>query len=644
MAQMVPETCPTKASQGEQLLFEILQQALPAHFIVWYEPQIQHLYPDFIILGPDFGLLILEVKGWYARQIERASDRYFDVRWKRGDILKTETYPAPLRQGQTYVNALMNRLLGYPLLCHTSGNYQGRLRFPVGIGAVLSNISEAQSRQDGLYPLLEKPAVAYRDEILQWPSCSPEQVQQRLQTMFKTPFSFPPLTPEQLSTIRGIIHPEMAIKEVPLPQLSLPLPDPPEHSPEHPQPDTPTMVLSLDVEQERLARTLGDGHRIFYGVAGSGKTVILMARAKALANRLPRHRTLILCFNITLAAHLRSTLHQDTRNPHYQERITVLHFHDWAKTHLGHLPSHQDFPDPEAYNTHLGQQLLERLNALPPDQKWDSVLVDEAHTFSAHWFRCCVAALKDPHNGDLLIVSDGSQSLYKRQHFTWKSVGIQATGRAKRLSQNYRNTHEILSLAWSVVGSTGDDTDSATFPAVRPDSALRQGHPPTLHLTDSKTSAAHALTQQVRTLCESGYSPADIAILYRWVGVKDRDAFNTLLGQLDHLGLQPYWVTQNKTQKLTYNSGAPGIRIVTALSSLGLEFKVVLILWLEQFADCCNPDPDTAALARRQLYVAMTRAQDELHLFAGQYTRLIGELRSTDLLTTRRTPSAAHRS
>jgi superfamily I DNA/RNA helicase len=54
---------------------------------------------------------------------------------------------------------------------------------------------------------------------------------------------------------------------------------------------------------------------------------------------------------------------------------------------------------------------------------------------------------------------------------------------------------------------------------------------------------------------------------------------------------------------------------------------VVLLLWVEQFADCCNQDEDIAAIARRQLYVAMTRAQDELHLFAGKYARLVGELK-----------------
>jgi superfamily I DNA and RNA helicase len=41
-----------------------------------------------------------------------------------------------------------------------------------------------------------------------------------------------------------------------------------------------TDLAVLDLRQERNARTLRDGHRIVYGVAGSGKTVLLIARRR----------------------------------------------------------------------------------------------------------------------------------------------------------------------------------------------------------------------------------------------------------------------------------------------------------------------------------------------------------------------------
>ncbi|PZV22413.1 MAG: hypothetical protein DCF21_00350 [Leptolyngbya sp.] len=60
------------ASQGEQRLFNVLKTKLPEDFIVWYEPRLQrNLYPDFMILSPSFGRLIIEVKGWFASNIIR---------------------------------------------------------------------------------------------------------------------------------------------------------------------------------------------------------------------------------------------------------------------------------------------------------------------------------------------------------------------------------------------------------------------------------------------------------------------------------------------------------------------------------------------------------------------------------------------
>jgi superfamily I DNA and RNA helicase len=478
-----------------------------------------------------------------------------------------------------------------------------------------------------------------------------QELIQRLKAMFKVNFSFtaltndhldtikdalhpvvspptqelPTLTNAQMRTIRGILHPETAIKDEPATLDSVPegIKLPPNSS----------VIVGLDIEQERMARDMKDGHRLFSGVAGSGKTLILLCRAKALANRLLEHRILILCFNITLASHLRSLLHSDDQNPQYRERIEVKHFHDWVKSLMGHLPNLQEFNNDTEYNQFLGERVLSILQQLPLERKWDSVLVDEAHTFSANWFLCCVAALKDPLNGDLMVVSDGSQSLYNRQKFTWKSVGIQAQGRSKKLNLNYRNTSQILTAAWNVVQpvSTGSKPvdDDITFPVIEPSAALRHGSRPSLHWTSSKAQAVEALVLQVKQLSHSGYAPGDIAILYRWKARSDDALFQGMLKQINNLGLRTYWITENNQTKRDYSIKMPGVRIVTALSSLGLEFKVVVILWVEQFADCCSPDFEQSVLARRQLYVAMTRAQDELHLFGSGKAAILNELRES---------------
>jgi superfamily I DNA and RNA helicase len=390
--------------------------------------------------------------------------------------------------------------------------------------------------------------------------------------------------------------------------------------------------MCLDVEQERAARQLGDGHRILAGVAGSGKTCILLARAKILANQPGPSKILVLCMNISLAGYLRSVLYGDEQNPQYEQKIVVKHFNAWAKSILGRLPNPEECKRQGwNYDEHLAGLLSQKLESLGIAGKYDAILIDEAHTFDMHWFACCVAALKDPESGDLLIATDGNQRLYQRKAFTWKAVGIKAVGRTRKFTHNYRNTAEILTAAWSIVQTTiadGDEDDDSTFPIIEPSAALRHGSKPTLCQCPKGMAQVEGIVAQAQGLLEQGYAPGDIAIIYKQLSSNDRPAFNHLLAQFKAQNIATYWLTENDRSK-NYNRRIPGVRITTALSSLGLEFKIVMIMWLEQF-DVYGND---AAIKRRKLYVAMTRSQDQLFLYGYAYSRLVHEIRSSEFFS-----------
>jgi hypothetical protein len=51
--------------------------------------------------------------------------------------------------------------------------------------------------------------------------------------------------------------------------------------------EIPDLMRVMDLQQEQLARSLGEGHRVIHGVAGSGKTLILGYRAEQLAKCAP---------------------------------------------------------------------------------------------------------------------------------------------------------------------------------------------------------------------------------------------------------------------------------------------------------------------------------------------------------------------
>ncbi|MCA1993851.1 MAG: AAA family ATPase, partial [Coleofasciculus sp. S288] len=432
----------------------------------------------------------------------------------------------------------------------------------------------------------------------------------------------------------GILYPELVVKQTPASPSSVP------DSIELRQ--NSFVIKTLDHRQECIAKAIGTGHRIIYGVAGSGKTLILLCRAKLLINQNSNQRILILCFNVCLARYLKSMLHDDTQNPQFT-RIDVFNFHKWASSLAKKIPARLPGLPVDYCEELIGEILLEKLSSLPSNQKWDAVLVDEAQTFFPSWFKCCVAALKDSENGNLMVVADGNQNLYQRRGFTWKSVGIKAVGRTTnkkhQLDKNYRNTQEILEAAWSVINQiqnleeTGnsDTTDDSEvkFTLVAPRLAVRHGSLPVLHIQQTKNQDVEAVIRQIQNLYQIGYAPNEIAVLYRMAGEAERRMLNYLAKQLEQLGIGSYWVTESRSSERSYNVNSSGVRIISTLNSLGLEFKVVLILWVQDWQYNTPAQSQTDAMNCRRLYVAMTRAQDELHVFGSGNSRLLESLKQS---------------
>ena len=181
---------------------------------------------------------------------------------------------------------------------------------PYSWGVVLPNISRTQFERMGLGKVLEPAAVLCKDEMS---ASTSSYFEARLLGIFR--HSFPcSLSPQQIDRIRYHLYPELRLN--------------PESGQfgllnEEPAP-TPNLIKIMDLQQEQLARSMGSGHRIIHGVAGSGKTMILSYRARYLAS-LTSKPVLVLCYNKSLASRLRQIL---SSGPH-ANRIHVYHFHAW---------------------------------------------------------------------------------------------------------------------------------------------------------------------------------------------------------------------------------------------------------------------------------------------------------------------------
>jgi Nuclease-related domain/AAA domain len=431
MAIMVPDSCPSKATAGEKRLYGLLRDILPNNFTAWYEPVVQGRYPDFTILADTFGLLVLEVKGWYPKQIGKVTDSDVELHLTEEGQTRVEKARNPIRQVREYAFALMDQLRKHPLLLNHDGEHRGRLCFPCGYGVLLTNINRDQLDEAKLLSVFPPDRVLCRDELTDLEVGQDDRATIRRLRQLLGPGSFPfePLTEDQIKTIHGVVHKEVVVKERPATDRSVPA--------GKDLPQGAVVLEVLDRRQEQVARSLGEGHRVFFGIAGSGKTVLLLARAKLIAGQDASKRVLVLCYNRSLAAYLDAQVAGD---PGFRN-VEVRTFHSWASRKTG-LRSRGNEPF-ESYEKRLVGALLSA-NGWSEAERYDAILIDEAHDFDPDWFRCCTKALRDPQSSDLVIAVDGAQSLYGRPpSLTWKSRRSQRRGQEQaagaELSQHPRD-------------------------------------------------------------------------------------------------------------------------------------------------------------------------------------------------------------
>ncbi len=606
MAQTIPLTLPEKATHGEVRLFNLLKR-LPEDVVVYYEPSINNRHPDFVIILPSCGVLLMEVKGWTLSDIKGADT--YSIKVSRGGHEEVQKHP--LRQVDEYKYLLMDRcrkdkwLAG---LVNFSGRYAGKFRFPFASCALLSSITRNQlGRWHEKSKLVFPPTtVATKDQLEVWETLSPQALLQDLRRYFRTFQLKEPMTSNQVNIVKAILHPEIF--------LGLDFGD-------AGHPGEPTVKV-LDLKQERLARQIGEGHRLVFGVAGSGKTVLLIARAKLLAQLNPKSHILILCYNFMLASYLHDTLSG-------YPAITVKHFHRWARENGVYHGNQTD--------SQVGLEFLEQLkNPRSLSRGFDSILIDEAQDFDSTWYPCVLAAMKDPTDGELLIVGDGSQGLYRRRKLSWKQLGIQAVGRTQYLEQNYRNTRPMLRLAKIFATKKTESDDDLGSPWVDPEKCLRiTGSSPILLQRRTKQNEVERVVRVVCDLLDGRWfgetilplKPHQIAILYR---IRNQEAIQTLREKLEvtRKDCPVIWLSETKATR--NQLGKPGVKILTMHASKGLQFKAVIVI----FADACpaqfiegNEDEERALF-----YVALTRAEDHLAISCTGTSQFIQEIEAASTL------------
>ena len=619
-------------NKDEREIFDLLKARLSDEWTFWHEPELKRSYddsnpyrPDFILLHPRSGLFVLEVKGWVVHKIRDVKKKQSDDYGGRRDEVLYEfkdgeaQVPAPFDQLRNYTSWVRNRLKELPQVSGKKANklFKGAVCFvriakdAISTGDLL-NPHLGELRKGVLTSKRKSEQGYYEGDYRRWRT-HPKELQQSLSASPDEDLQLDKIHAQ----IRQIIHPESVISVLSLSEADKADSGEQQLEPAiHAESDAKPVPRILDLDQEEAAkRYIGHGHRILFGVAGSGKTVILIARARYQAMRHPEQDILVLCFNRSLSFYIRDALKA-------HPNIDVNIFHSWAWSNFQKRLG--DFANDDDYN----KALLAHLEREGVRRQYDCILIDESQDWRIAWFRAVLHAAKDAENGDMLIVGDGSQSIYARQQgFTWKACGINARGRVinRRGSKvntfrNYRNTPEIVALATSFAQGlvqqeepASEDGMMSLLPKVEECGKPWSGIMPIIYRAEDRWNELKRVYKEIRYLLENRLVTrnSDIAVIYP----RAHSYLDQLTEDLNkHYGADHIKGKERNQRRILTNT----IKISNVYQIKGLEFKVCFVTLANDF------DDEEGQL----LYVALTRATDRLYVTHHADTNLTRKLTS----------------
>ncbi len=589
MAYLIPENLRSRrdVSPGVARFAAALRDGLDDDVIVWYEPMfdVSGARPDLVVLLPYVGILMVEVLESRASAIRGVRDGRLIV----SDGEREQEIEDPLSRARMFAGHLENRISSEPRLAPDE-------RLPVSAAAVLPYLSHdgALSRDLGSVVPLEQ--CLYRDDIEDGVAGG-SGFRSRIARLLGAPIR-DPLSESAEKVYRAIIHPDTVIgsRQLPFPTVAGGGPE--------------DELMVLDRKQEALAKSLGVGHRVIRGAAGSGKTLVLTYRARLLAESCPRQIVLVTCFTRSLAGRLR---HQLKPWPN----ITVNNLD--ALMTQARRAADLDVPDyGKVTREELAVRALRALAARPDSvPRYHHVLIDEAQDFPTPALQFAVGLLVDGSDS-LLAVADPVQNIFKTK-FTWKAAGINAVGRTRWLDQSYRNTREILEFAHNFVMAGGgfeimsdpdpDDESAVTAPKFSP----RSGPLPVVLSAPSRQGEVLNLARYCTSLLAKGVQPSEIAVLYgvSWTGNFNwPEAIETIFAR-EHIPI--FWANDpaHRQRRDHIGEDTSKILVCTIAAAKGLEFRHVLLCG---YLD--DRPPEQSNLSRSLIYVGMTRATYELALSA----------------------------
>ena len=447
-----------KPTEGERALLNALYGLLDEKWTVYFQPFLNGLRPDIIIFCEDAGIGIFEVKDWdpNVHQIKIKDDGSYiwQVRQKGSGKWIKKTDQCPLQQ----VNKYKDCIFKYEIPILQSKNILHENLYGLVTPFVYFHGHQTQQINEELSPIFNQEKYKY--------------------TKYITVFGKDALTSNRLKKIldkRHLRHGSRftaLMKEI---ELSDRLANALAY-PRHGDTNIHHLLKSMNPKQKSLLINTPKTKKRVKGVAGGGKTLVLVHKAVNAARE--EKNVLLVCFNITMVNYLRD---QVTRLARYYDRgclqyIEVAHFH-------------RIFPQ--------GTSTLDRRNIQNPI---DVLLIDEGQDFKRKWLDILLSKCEE--NAHMMFCEDRRQNIYKTEP-------IPILGRPVELKESYRISPQTAKLANFLSEWTNQEEKWTTVTSVQQDLLGKN-----IWFNGNINKALTTLKNDVQTLIKNrNIARPDIAIL-----------------------------------------------------------------------------------------------------------------------------------
>ncbi len=341
------------------------------------------------------------------------------------------------------------------------------------------------------------------------------------------------------------------------------------------------------------------------GPAGSGKSLILMARAIKMARHFPEYQISFVTFNQSLKRYF-----QDELSPY--PNILVESFGEFTarrgdRFHF-YYGKGRDKKSVSFNQTEIDYKKAKERGIV---RDIDAIFIDEVQDFFPAWLRYCIESQRIDRGG-LTMAGDESQAIYRENDTL--SVAEEYELVRYELPVAYRSTKEILTVVEHLSGVKHALDRSPSGPL------------PELIYVD-KTGKSDALNDAViRDLISllkfDGVRERDIAILVtnNYIRYKLRGPLEERLKKEFKYDVQVASIEKGAADQL--NLEEDSIKLTTIHNAKGLEFSVVFLLGIDELSE----DEENAPLIRkgeRIVLVGPTRAKDRLFIY---YSKLNSHL------------------